>query len=132
MEQYNAILRGHYELPAMKKLHDHFKQLVRCPDDQPHVDIDAQPTTALVTALMGRPVGDHIQITGSVAQNLKCESPNKKGDIDFMFLSNLPTIAIAEQRHVLEAGELSWGNKRNIYTGQTLSDTRRFELIPVA
>ncbi len=88
----------------------HFNKLVRHPNGTSFVSHVKEYERycgilkALMTLYLGDRVCNSIKITGSVAQILKCESANSKGDIDIVLLSDFPAISESNLDFVLVPG----------------------------
>eukprot|EP00794_Sanderia_malayensis_P006046 gene6046-6748_t len=92
------------------ELNQYFKKLVRAPNGVSHVshiaDYEGYPQRILKIArlYLGDWVIKYAKITGSVAQNLKCESFKSKGDADVMFLSKFPEINSENKEYSIISG----------------------------
>ncbi len=92
----------------------HFHGLVKCTNGASHVShIDdyeryCSIIEELMTLFLGNRICNNAMITGSVAQNLKCETANSKGDLDVVLLSDFPAISESNSKYVLVLGKYSY------------------------
>ena len=110
----NLLSTYQVDQASFKYLNSNLALMVTQPDGFHSVDIEDDKEVLgmmrrMISCVFGKKAGDHIVISGSVSQGLKCDHPNNRGDVDVLAISDYPEIKVHDQKlHLVEQSELGF------------------------
>jgi len=98
--------RSMYTFGEISRLDDHFKRMVVGANGVSYVDNEndiyyAEMVELALKQVVGKSAAQHLLVTGSASQNLKCVSEEQQGDADILFISSFPKLTKEDQEKIL-------------------------------